>query len=1480
MKKTLLTMLIMVFAVFNIWAQIPQGFSYQAVVRNASGELIKNQQIALRITILQGNASGTSVYSEAFMPTTNEFGLINLIIGSGDPISGDFSTIDWSNIPFFVKVEMDVNGGGNFLVMGTNQLFSVPYALYSLTSSDSFSGNYGDLIGAPTNVSAFINDAGYLTNESDPVFNISVANGISQTDTAFWNGKSDFSGNYPDLSEKPEKISDFILDASEHPVSNVADPVEEHDAVNKAFLNMVASFRVSLTGDTLFLGNGRFVIIPGVSNANQPMTLPVVITTSVTEITAHTAVSGGEVTEEGGTAVTARGICWSTIPDPTLNDSFTTDGTGVGPFVSQMTDLLSDTTYYVRAYATNAKGTAYGNLISFTTTGSGGGPGTVVDYDGNVYPTVLIGNQEWMAENLKTTHYNNGSAIFHPTDGWSSVPSGTAAYTWYNNDPEQSYGALYNWDAAINQNGLCPTGWNVPTNDDWNQLITFLGGESAAGAKLKESGTTHWTEPNTGATNESGWTGLPGGMVNNPGFWNKGNLGYWWSATENYYIFSYLMMLSYENTTAAVSSDVKQSGFSVRCVRPAAQTNLPVLTTTSVSDITENSATSGGNVIEDGGAAVTQRGICWSNFPNPTIENSLTSDGTGTGSYVSQMGNLTPNTTYYARAYATNSVGTAYGNQVEFTTLNGGGGPGTVTDIDGNVYSTVIIGQQEWITENLKTTHYNDGTEIFHPTDGWSSIPNETGAYTWYDNDPAQSYGALYNWYAVNNGSGLCPPGWHVPAMDDYNQLITFLGGTVDAGGKLKETGTTHWAEPNTGATNESGWTGLPGGMVNNPGFWNKGNMGYWWSATEDYYIFSYRMGLSFDNASAAVSTDAKHSGFSVRCVRASAQAVLPTVTTSTVSEITNNTAVSGGEVTNDGGAEVTSRGVCWSTSPDPTLGGSYTSDGNGIGVFTSALNNLTANTTYYVRSYATNSIGTAYGNQVEFTTLNGGGGPGTVTDIDGNVYPIVIIGQQEWMAENLKTTHYSDGSEIYYPGSNGWSSVPNETGAYTWYDTDPAQSYGALYNWFAVNSTNGLCPSEWHVPTNDDYNQLFTFLGGTSEAGGKLKETGTEHWSAPNAGATNESGWTALPAGMANNAGFWNKGNMGYWWTATENYYIFSYSMLLSFDNPTANISSDSKFNGLSVRCVRGAQVFAPPTVTTSEIADSTITINKATLNGNVTSDGGSPVTNRGLCWNTTSNPVITDAHKTSGSGVGNFRVIAGSLTPNTTYYVRAFAENSYGLAYGNEVQFTTTGGESVTDIDGNYYPVVLIGSQYWMAENLKTTHYSDGASIDYPGADNSSWQNNTSGAYAWFDNDEAVNKDQYGGLYNWHAVNNSSGLCPQGWHVPASEEIIALAEYLNGTQVAGAKMKEAGFEHWNAPMTNPEAAGTNESGWTGLPGGYRYGVGTYYPQHNHGFWWTTTELPGYGTVYYFDLYSETPSVNLSDETKSIGMSVRCLKN
>jgi len=277
-------------------------------------------------------------------------------------------------------------------------------------------------------------------------------------------------------------------------------------------------------------------------------------------------------------------------------------------------------------------------------------------------------------------------------------------------------------------------------------------------------------------------------------------------------------------------------------------------------------ATSGGNITSDGGAAVTARGVCWATTSTPTTANSKTTDGTGTGSFTSSLTNLSANTTYYVRAYATNSAGTAYGSQVSFITKLISGG--TVSDVDGNSYSTVTIGTQEWMAENLMTTKYNDGTAIPNVTNTTTWTWLTTGAYIWYNNYAATSHGALYNWFTIITGK-LCPIGWHVSSNAEWTTLTTYLGGESVAGGKLKETGTSNWSSPNTSATNETGFTALPGGFRDNYGsFYNVGNYGYWWSSTEYNKDIAWKWSMSYNSSNVIRSSNYKHYGFSVRCLR------------------------------------------------------------------------------------------------------------------------------------------------------------------------------------------------------------------------------------------------------------------------------------------------------------------------------------------------------------------------------------------------------------------------------------------------------------------------------------------------------------------------------------------------------------------------------------------------------------------------------------
>ena len=193
---------------------------------------------------------------------------------------------------------------------------------------------------------------------------------------------------------------------------------------------------------------------------------------------------------------------------------------------------------------------------------------TMTDIEGNVYNIVTIGSQVWMKENLKTTKYNDGSVIPENNTEFLSTP----AFTWYNDSSSYKtpYGALYNW-YVVETGMLCPTGWHVPTSDEWTILATFLGGDSIAGGKLKESGLNYWNSPNTGADNSTGFSALPGGQrFPGGGYFSIGNVSYFWSSSQSQSIGNgaWVRQLSYYNNYFIPSDHpVKSCGFSVRCLK-------------------------------------------------------------------------------------------------------------------------------------------------------------------------------------------------------------------------------------------------------------------------------------------------------------------------------------------------------------------------------------------------------------------------------------------------------------------------------------------------------------------------------------------------------------------------------------------------------------------------------------------------------------------------------------------------------------------------------------------------------------------------------------------------------------------------------------------------------------------------------------------------------------------------------------------------
>jgi uncharacterized protein (TIGR02145 family) len=504
----------------------------------------------------------------------------------------------------------------------------------------------------------------------------------------------------------------------------------------------------------------------------------------------------------------------------------------------------------------------------------------------------------------------------------------------------------------------------------------------------------------------------------------------------------------------------------------------------------------------------------------------------------------------------------------------------------------------------------------------------------------------------------------------------------------------------------------------------------------------------------------------------------LPSLTTVTVVEISYSTATSGGNITNEGGASVISRGVCWDTSASPTTANSITSDGGGAGGFKSNLSQLSSNTLYYLRAYAVNSVGTAYGNQVTFTTSQ---------------LPIPVLTTAA--INSITSTTATTGGNI-------------------------TADYGLAI------SSRGVCWSTSANPTISDYK--------TTDG-------------------TGSGSFVSNLNGLAGNT----------------TYYLRAYA---------TNSIGTGYGDQLSF-----TTLLPLPTLTTTVI--SSITSNSCVSGGTIINDGGYPIIQYGVCWSMSPHPTKADQSTSDGSGVATFSSSITSLSQNSTYYVRAYADNNMGTGYGNELSFTTpsypilfnpnsTYG-TLTDVDGNVYKTITIGSQTWMAENLKTTRYQNGESIGTTLIPNSDISAETTPEYQWAYNGVESNVSVYGRLYTWYVGTDSRNVCPAGWHVSTDAEWLTLTNFLGGSSIAGGQLKEVGLTHWISPNTGA----TNETGFTALPGGYRFVSGLFYGAGTDEMWWTSNQISeSDGTIRGVEY--NIAGAPFSGNTKSFGVSIRCIKD
>ena len=1264
----------------TIVAQAPQGFNYQATVRNNTGALIINKSVSFKFNIIPTSANGTAAYSESQTVTTDDLGQVSLVIGKGTATTGTFATIDWATGTYYLGIEL--NTGNGFVAMGATQLLSVPYALYAKNSGNTMAAGTekGQIMywnGTSWDKLATGKDGKVLRwTNGNPTWENSVPN-INLVDYAFKFDENNQLKLYLKtkiLDDGGENITEQgIYYSNTNPVPTENDSKTMYDESNyfsfgpltdNSYLLEYSNFLINQTenlvaGTKYYVrayavnskGKGYSTVLTITSPANYALptiTTPVfsVIRSAVADV--ETKFDFPQKTLSQNSQI---GFVWDPNPNPTIlsqKKHFTFDSTIDKKIKTILENLIPNTKYYVRAFTSDGVTTNYSTEASFTTlplrtpslksttvsriastTASAGftitiNGGSQITNSGLVWgtsinPTILSNN------GIHQNTYNNSNL---PTT-WEEMNTNfsttisrlTPSTTYYvRSYATNSVGTAYGEEVSFTT--LAPT---APVFNSYplSQSIQNITTNSASiYTGVDDTGGSAITEQGyVWSTSTNPTTAIATKSIG-----SSANLTGLQPATT-YYVRAYAIN--------AIGTSYSNQGVFTTLIPTA-----PVFNTLTVPiSVTINAAYVSSSYLSTGNSTITEQGFVWGTNTNPTT--ALTTKATGTSI---NLTGLQPATTYYVRAYAINAVGTTYSNEVTFTTLA----------LTAPVFNTLenastITADAATVASNIQ---FNGGSTVTQQGFVWSTSTNPTTALTTKSIGASVTItGLLPNTiyylraYAINT-SGT-----------SYSNEITFttLALTAPVFNTLANASsvTTSSAYLTSSIQHNGGSTITQQGFV-----WN--------TSTNPTTALTTKTIGSFANLTAllpnttyyvkAYAINANGTSYSNEVTFTTLALAAPILNNlGTPSSITTNSANVSSSVQSNGGSTITEQGLVWGTSTNPTT--ALTTKA----MYVSSITGLQPATTYYVRAYATNAVGTSYSNERVFTTL-----ALSAPLLNNITSPTSITANSASVSSSIQS---NGGSTITEQGLV-WGTNSYPTTALTTKAMDTSSITGLLpgttyyVRAYAINATGTSYSNEVAFTTLATTAPVFSsdFIGINTIARTTAKLINVYPSTVNDGGSViTEKGiiWSTSP----NPTTSLNTKLIGILSTtftglsANTTYYVRAYAINAIGTSYTNEVS----FTTLPL----SIPILYPTEMLNTSLTNNSVFISRGTIKDN----GGVSVSEHGFVWSTSPNP-------TTALSTKKVNTIGDTLTgllPSTTYYVRSYAINSFGTGYGEPLVFTT---------------------------------------------------------------------------------------------------------------------------------------------------------------------------------------------------------------